>query len=57
MVDTRAVEIHIDSEEDVQKAHVGQLVALSMPGQVEEWLIGITGKVDKTYILETLPTK
>ncbi len=51
-VDTRRVNIQVNSDEDLRKARVGQLVALSLPGAVEEWLIGIIGKVIKTPVLE-----
>lgn len=51
-VDTRRVYIQVNSDEDLRKARVGQLVAISLPGALEEWLIGIIGKVVKTPILE-----
>lgn len=51
-VDTRKVSIQVNSDEDLRKARVGQLVALSLPGAVEEWLIGIIDKVIKTPYLE-----
>lgn len=51
-VDTRRVDIQVNSDEDLRKARVGQLVAISLPGALEEWLIGIIGKVVKTPILE-----
>jgi len=51
-VDTRRVNIQVNSDEDLRKARVGQLVALSLPGAVEEWLIGIIDKVIKTPVLE-----
>jgi len=51
-VDTRRVNIQVNSDEDLRKARVGQLVALSLPGAVEEWLIGIIEKVIKTPVLE-----
>jgi len=44
-VDTRRVSVQVNSDEDLRKARVGQLVALSLPGAVEEWLIGIIDKV------------
>lgn len=54
-VDTRKVNIQVGSDEDLRKARVGQLVALSLPGAVEEWLIGIIEKVVKIPVLEELP--
>jgi len=51
-VDTRRVNVQVNSDEDLRKARVGQLVALSLPGAVEEWLIGIIEKVVKTPVLE-----
>jgi hypothetical protein len=54
-VDTRRVDIQVNSEEDLRKARVGQLVALALPGALEEWLIGVIGKVIKTPLLDDLP--
>src|SRR5690606_34962453 len=54
LVDTRKVNIQVNSDEDLRKARVGQLVALSLPGAVEEWLIGIIEKVVKTPVLEDI---
>lgn len=51
-VDTRRVIVQVNSDEDLRKARVGQLVALSLPGAVEEWLIGLIDKVIKTPVLE-----
>ncbi len=51
-VDTRRVNIQVNSDEDLRKARVGQLVALALPGAVEEWLMGIIEKVIKTPVLE-----
>jgi DNA helicase HerA-like ATPase len=51
-VDTRKVNVQVNSDEDLRKARVGQLVALSLPGAVEEWLIGLIDKVIKTPVLE-----
>lgn len=51
-VDTRRVNVQANSDEDLRKARVGQLVALSLPGAVEEWLIGLIDKVIKTPVLE-----
>ena len=54
-VDTRRVDIQVNSDEDLRKARVGQLVAIALPGAVEEWLIGIIDRVVKTPIVEELP--
>lgn len=51
-VDTRRVNVQVNSDEDLRKARVGQLVALSLPCAVEEWLIGIIEKVIKTPVWE-----
>lgn len=51
-VDTRRVNVQVNTDEDLRKARVGQLVALALPGAVEEWLIGIIDKVIKTPFLE-----
>jgi len=51
-VDTRKVNVQVNSDEDLRKARVGQLVALALPGAVEEWLIGIIDKVIKTPVLD-----
>ena len=54
-VDTRRVSIQVNSDEDLRKARVGQLVALALPGAIEEWLIGLIDRVVKTPILEEPP--
>jgi hypothetical protein len=51
-VDTRRVNVHVNTDENLRKARVGQLVALALPGAVEEWLIGMIEKVIKTPVLE-----
>lgn len=51
-VDTRRVNVQVNSDEDLRKARVGQLVAVSLPGAIEEWLIGIIDKVIKTPVLD-----
>jgi len=51
-VDTRRVNIQVNSDEDLRKARVGQLVAISLPGAIEEWLIGIIDQVIKTPVLD-----
>lgn len=53
-VDTRRVDVQVSSDEDLRKARVGQLVAIALPGAIEEWLIGIIEKVVKTPVLEDL---
>lgn len=53
-VDTRKVNIQVNTDEDLRKARVGQLVALALPGAVEEWLIGIIDKVIKTPVLDEM---
>ena len=51
-VDTRRVDIQVNSDEDLRKARVGQLVSIALPGAIEEWLIGVIDRVVKTPILE-----
>lgn len=51
-VDTRRVNVQVSTDEELRKARVGQLVALALPGAIEEWLIGIIEKVIKTPVLE-----
>lgn len=51
-VDTRRVNVQVNTDEDLRKARVGQLVALALPGAIEEWLIGIIDKVIKTPVLD-----
>jgi len=46
------VNVQVNTDEDLRKARVGQLVALALPGAIEEWLIGIIEKVIKTPVLE-----
>lgn len=47
-VDTRKVAILVNRDEDLRKAHVGQLVTLGVAGAVDAWLIGIIDKVTKS---------
>jgi DNA helicase HerA-like ATPase len=49
-VDTRRVNVQVNNDEDLRKARVGLLVALQLPGAIEEWLIGIIDKVVKTPV-------
>jgi len=51
-VDTRRVDIQVNSEEDLRKARVGQLIAISLPGAIEEWLIAVIDKVIKIPVME-----
>lgn len=51
-VDTRRVNVQVYKDEDLRKARVGQLVAIDLPGVVEEWLIGIIERVVKTPVLD-----
>ena len=54
-VDTRRVEIQVNSDEDLRKARVGHLTAIALPGAIEEWLIGVVDKMIKTPVLEEPP--
>lgn len=47
-VDTRKISVLVGNNEDLRKAHVGQLVALRLAGAVQTWLIGIIDKVIKS---------
>jgi DNA helicase HerA-like ATPase len=51
-VDTKRVNVQVNTDEDLRKARVGQLVALSLPSALEEWLIAIIDKVVKTPVYE-----
>ncbi|HAR64122.1 MAG TPA: ATPase [Candidatus Margulisbacteria bacterium] len=53
-VDTRKVSILVNSDEDLRKAKVGQLVALKLTGAVEAWLIGIIEKVIKCVSISSM---
>ena len=57
LVDTRKINIQVNNDEDLRKARVGQLVALALPGAIEEWLIGIIERVVKTPVLEDIPVQ
>ena len=54
-VDTRRVDVQVNSDEDLRKARVGQLAAIALPGALEEWLIGVIDKMVKTPVLEETP--
>jgi len=47
-VDTRKVMIVVGSDEDLRKARVGQLAAMSLSGAAESWLIGVIERVKKS---------
>ena len=51
-VDTRRVDVLVNTDEDLRKARVGQLLAISLPGALEQWLIGIIDRVVKTPSIE-----
>ena len=51
-VDTRRVSIQVDKDEELRRARVGQLVALRLPGAMEEWLIGMIDSVIKSPVME-----
>lgn len=51
-VDTRRVTVHVGLDEDLRKARVGQLVALSLPGAAEQWLVGLVDKVMKSLVVD-----
>ncbi len=50
-VDTRKVFILVNTNEDLRKARVGQLVALQLADGVDTWLIGIIEKVVKSVAI------
>ena len=54
-VDTRRVDIQVNSDEALRKARVGHLVAIALPGAIEEWLIGVIDRVVKTPVIEEPP--
>ena len=51
-VDTRRVEVQVDSNQVLRRARVGHLVAIELPGVIEEWLVGIIERVVKTPVIE-----
>ncbi|MGI9278541.1 MAG: ATP-binding protein [Endozoicomonas sp.] len=53
-VDTRKVSVLVNSDLDLRKARVGQLVAISMADGVETWLIGLIDKVIKSVVQPTI---
>lgn len=54
-VDTRKVFILVNSNEDLRKARVGQLVAVQLTEGVDGWLIGIIEKVIKSVAIADSP--
>lgn len=54
-VDTRRIDVQVNSDEDLRKARVGQLVAVGLPGALDEWLIGVIDRVVKTPVVEDPP--
>lgn len=47
-VDTRKASVLVNTDEDLRKARVGQLMAIELPGAAESWLIGLIEKVIKS---------
>ncbi|AXO17991.1 TPA: ATP-binding protein [Providencia stuartii] len=53
-VDTRKVTILVNSDKDLRKARVGQLVTVQLSGATECWLIGMIDKVIKAVVTQQL---
>src|SRR5690554_283485 len=53
-VDTRKVTILVNSDKDLRKARVGQLVTVQLSGATECWLIGMINKVIKAVVTQPL---
>lgn len=51
-VDTRKVTILVNSDKDLRKARVGQLVTIQLSGATECWLIGMIDKVIKAVVAQ-----
>lgn len=51
-VDTRKVTILVNSDKDLRKARVGQLVTVPLSGATECWLIGMIDKVIKAVVTQ-----
>lgn len=51
-VDTRKVTILVNSDKDLRKARVGQLVTVQLSGATECWLIGMIDKVIKAVVTQ-----
>lgn len=57
-VDTRKVSILVNSDKDLRKARVGQLVTVQLSGASECWLIGMIDKVIKAVVTQPVtPTE
>lgn len=53
-VDTRKLTILVNSDKDLRKARVGQLVTVQLSGATECWLIGMIDKVIKAVVTQSL---
>ncbi|WP_017349046.1 ATP-binding protein [Pantoea sp. A4] len=53
-VDTRKVTILVNSDKDLRKARVGQLVTVQLSGATECWLIGMIDKVIKAVVTQPI---
>jgi hypothetical protein len=53
-VDTRKVTVLVNSDKDLRKARVGQLVAIQLSGASESWLIGMIDKVIKAVVAQPI---
>ena len=53
-VDTRKVTILVNSDKDLRKARVGQLITVQLSGATECWLIGMIDKVIKAVVTQPL---
>jgi hypothetical protein len=53
-VDTRKVIVLVNSDKDLRKARVGQLVAIQLSGASESWLIGMIDKVIKAVVAQPI---
>lgn len=53
-VDTRKVTVLVNSDKDLRKARVGQLVTIQLSGATECWLIGMIDKVIKAVASQTI---
>lgn len=51
-VDTRKITILVNSDKDLRKARVGQLVTVQLSGATECWLIGMIDKVIKSVVAQ-----
>jgi DNA helicase HerA-like ATPase len=52
-VDTRKITVLVNSDKDLRKARVGQLIAVQLSGASESWLIGMIDKVIKAVVAQT----